>query len=93
LSYAIVSRLDYAIETEAGYAKFRDNCLTCHAGYQATMNPNLYFKRALGGEIDNNSKPIDQLPWQSQTIVVGAIAAYTTLRGKLIGHCAESMQS
>ena len=34
LSYAIVSKLGYNIETESGYAQFRENCLTCHAGYQ-----------------------------------------------------------
>lgn len=37
LSRRICDKLwgDGAVETDDGYAKFRDNCLTCHGGYQS----------------------------------------------------------
>ncbi len=46
LSYAMVSRLGYAIDTEAGYAQFRENCLTCHAGFQNQDDPQEFAKTA-----------------------------------------------
>lgn len=33
LSYAMCIKLGYDVKTNDGYAKFRDNCLTCHGGY------------------------------------------------------------
>lgn len=33
VSYRMCQLLGYDIGTEAGYAEFRDNCLTCHGGY------------------------------------------------------------
>jgi hypothetical protein len=33
VSYAICQQLGYDLATQEGYASFRDNCLTCHAGY------------------------------------------------------------
>ncbi len=33
VSYKLCQQLGYDVTTKAGYEKFRDNCLTCHAGY------------------------------------------------------------
>ncbi len=35
LSRRICDKLGYDVSQAAGYEKFRDNCLTCHGGYQA----------------------------------------------------------
>ena len=45
LGRRIVERLGYAVDTAAGYQKFCENCLTCHAGYQAGMEPPLQNAR------------------------------------------------
>ncbi len=34
LSRRICDKLGYDVDTAEGYAQFRDNCLTCHGGYQ-----------------------------------------------------------
>jgi hypothetical protein len=34
LSLRICQQLGYDVQSEAGYGKFRDNCLTCHGGYR-----------------------------------------------------------
>jgi hypothetical protein len=34
LSRRMCDKLGYNVETAEGYGKFRDNCLTCHGGYQ-----------------------------------------------------------
>ncbi len=39
LSYSICKKMGYDVETDAGYAKFRDNCMTCHGGYAAGVEP------------------------------------------------------
>ena len=36
LSHSICQSLGYDLTTEEGSSSFRDNCLTCHAGYDAT---------------------------------------------------------
>lgn len=36
LSYAICQQMGYDVATDVGYAQFRENCMTCHGGYQAT---------------------------------------------------------
>ncbi len=46
LSYAIALRLGYDIETLEGYKQFRNNCLTCHAGYQAGEEPEEFEKNS-----------------------------------------------
>ncbi len=33
VSHAICEKLGYAIDLDEGYARFRQNCLTCHAGF------------------------------------------------------------
>lgn len=35
LSLTICQKLGYDIQSEEGYARFRDDCLTCHGGYRA----------------------------------------------------------
>jgi hypothetical protein len=46
LSRVICDRLGYDVATEAGYAKFRDNCLSCHGGYDgATSTEAAWFDR------------------------------------------------
>ncbi len=40
ISYQMCQRLGYDLATKEGYQKFRDNCLTCHAGYD-TKQPQL----------------------------------------------------
>lgn len=39
LSFAICEQLGYDIKSEDGYGQFRENCLTCHAGYEAEKGP------------------------------------------------------
>ncbi len=34
VSLRMCQSLGYDVKTETGYAQFRDNCLTCHAGYE-----------------------------------------------------------
>jgi hypothetical protein len=36
VSFEMCRKLNYDLKTDVGYAKFRDNCLTCHAGYDST---------------------------------------------------------
>jgi len=50
LSYAICQQMGYDTATEAGYAKFRENCMTCHGGYQ-TMEASRGFSH------DNSNSP------------------------------------
>jgi hypothetical protein len=38
ISLLMCRKLGYDVKTEAGYNKFRDNCLTCHGGYAIHTN-------------------------------------------------------
>ena len=47
LSRRICNKLKYDVKTDAGYGKFRDNCLTCHGGYRGAADD---AKFALDGD-------------------------------------------
>lgn len=44
LSAAICKQLGYDIQTEEGYAKFRENCLTCHGGYESERDAETFAR-------------------------------------------------
>lgn len=45
LSFSICSQLGYNVQTDEGYAKFRENCLTCHGGYKAGQESNGFTQK------------------------------------------------
>ncbi len=45
VSFKMCQSLGFDVQSETGYAQFRDNCLTCHAGYEPHL-PAVDFSRA-----------------------------------------------
>lgn len=54
VSFEMCRKLNYELQTDAGYAKFRDNCLTCHAGY----DPNRVLDKQIFSRSSNNQPGI-----------------------------------
>lgn len=46
LSFAICEQMGYDTETDEGYGRFRENCLTCHSGYEAGTGTNGFTRDA-----------------------------------------------
>ncbi len=58
LSKRICDKLGYEVNTRDGYAKFRDNCLTCHGGYRGDVNS----EEKLGFDMPNQLDPLISQP-------------------------------